>query len=358
MGEHVMKKSLINYVVCPVDGSWLRLENAVYDGEEVQEGSLTCESGHVYLITKGVPRLAGQQTGESANAATRDCFSSKWQKIPTFGFEPRSREFYINWYLQRYGLGGIEGLQRSLHSKKMVLDAGTGLGRDAMLYGENSTGEVFAVDISRSIDLAYKHVGHLSNVHVLEADLNRLPFRKACFDYIGADGVIHHTPDTAVSFRNLTRHLAEGGQIAVYVYKEKGPIREFCDNLLREYYTKSSEEECLEFSRAMTALGKSLSDLNMDFLVPEDIPILKIQAGTYNLQRFIYYNIFKCYWNEELDFDTNMMTNFDWYRPAYAHRHTPEQVKRWCELEGLNILHFDVIDSGISVRAERPGRKK
>ncbi|HCR15865.1 MAG TPA: hypothetical protein DIU35_00135 [Candidatus Latescibacteria bacterium] len=69
----------------------------------------------------------------------------------------------------------------------------------------------------------------------------------------------------------------------------------------------------------MTSLGRALHDLQIEFEVPNDIPLLDIKAGWHNLQRFVYWHIFKCYWNESLDFDTNVMTNFDWYRPKYAY---------------------------------------
>ena len=60
--------------------------------------------------------------------------------------------------------------------------------------------------------------------------------------------------------------------------------------------------------------------------------------------------MFKCFWNEDYDFNTNVAINLDWYRPKYAWRHTPEEVRGWCEEANLTIEHFDVCDSGISVR--------
>ena len=227
------------------------------------------------------------------------------------------------------------------------------MGRDTVLYAENTDGEVFGIDLSESIEFAYQHAGAMSNAHLIQADLRRLPFRPGFFDFIASDQVLHHTPDTEASFKNLVGYLSPGAEIAAYVYKKKGPVREFADDLLRSHYSRASEEECYEFSRAITRLGKALSDLKIDFDVPEDIPILEIKAGRHNLQRFFYWNVLKCYWNDSLDFETNVMTNFDWYHPRYAHRHTPDEVRRWCSEESLEILHFDVIESGISVLARK-----
>jgi ubiquinone/menaquinone biosynthesis C-methylase UbiE/uncharacterized protein YbaR (Trm112 family) len=350
-----MKHTLVSYLVCPSDGQSLQLEETKVDGTEVMEGTLACRQGHLYPVRDGVPRLLLPDALPVAVRKTQESFSAKWRRIPDFGFEAASRQVYVHWYLERYGFGDLDGLRAFLADKRTVLDAGTGLGRDALLYGENTPGQVFALDLSNSIDFAYRHVGHLPNVHLLQADLTALPFRESSFDYIASDQVLHHTPDARASFTGLTRYLAPDGQIAAYVYKEKGPIREFCDDFLRGHYAQSSEEECYTFSRAMTALGKALSDLKIEFEVPEDIPILDIKAGKYNLQRFIYWNIFKCYWNDNLDFEINVLTNFDWYHPRYAHRYTPDEVRRWCEESRLRVIHFDVIESGISVRAKKPG---
>jgi len=320
-------------------------------------GSLTCAEGHSYLITDGVPRFLSSNALSDAPgdaAQTRESFSAKWTRIPNFGHEEASRQMYVNWYLERYGFGTLDNLRDFLADKKTILDAGTGLGRDAILYGENSSAQVIALDISQSIDFAYQHAGHLPNVHLVQADLTMLPCNEGSFDFLACDQVMHHTPDTKASFDHLVRHLAPGGQIAFYVYKKKGPIREFCDDFLREHYTQASEEECYAFSRAMTALGKALSDLKAEVVVPEDIPILEIKAGKHDIQRFVYWHIFKCYWNEKLDWETNVLTNFDWYHPRYAHRHTAEEVRAWCAEAQLEIVLFNVIESGITVRARKP----
>ena len=93
-----------------------------------------------------------------------------------------------------------------------------------------------------------------------------------------------------------------------------------------------SHDDCVAFSKACAEFGKAVSRLNLE------------------MQRDIYWNIFKCFWNEDYDLATNVAINYDWYSPKYAWRHTPEEVKSWCEEANVIIEHFDVCDSGISVR--------
>jgi len=334
-----MRKEILDYICCPVCGKTLSL---------VSSTKLECKQGHKYPIAKGVPRLLiGDELTESQKE-TKESFEIKWDRMPCYGYDEKSRQFRMKWYLQRYGWS-LDGLKQFIKTNKFILDAGTGLGSHVKFYAENTKGQVFGVDISRSVEMASKHVD-LSNAHFIQADLNKLPFRKGFFDFIVADQVLHHTPNTEKSFKNLVELLKKEGQIAVYVYKKKGAVREFCDDYLRGYTTRMTAGECYKFCVAVTKLGKSLTESNLEFEVPEDIPYLNIKAGTYNLQRFIYWNMFKCFWNEDLDVETNVMTNFDWYHPKYAHRHSPEEVKQWFKNAGLYIVNFDVSESGISAR--------
>jgi hypothetical protein len=100
----------------------------------------------------------------------------------------------------------------------------------------------------------------------------------------------------------------------------------------------------------VTKIGKALSDQDIDFEIPEDLAELEIKAGRYDLQRFFYYHIFKCFWNDRFTFDENNLVNFDWYHPTYAHRHSPEEIREWYEEGRLKIVHLDVSESGITAR--------
>ena len=348
-----MKECLLDYIVCPRCGTGFKLDDAEGKGE-IESATLECAGGHRFAVEGGIPRLVVKGSLQEVQKSVQKSFSEKWEIIPDWGHEDKTRNFQLQWYLERYGWGSTENLVKFLSKKRSILDAGTGLGRDARLYAENTEGQVFGIDLSSGIETAYSHLAHLPNLHLIQADLTVLPFREGFFDFIACDQVIHHTPDTEKSFKYLARFLEQGGDIAVYVYKIKGPVREFCDDYIRGYTTKLSAEECYKVSEAITKLGKSLSEMKVEICVPEDIPILEMKAGKYDLQRFIYWNVLKCFWNPDFDYHANLMVNFDWYHPEDAHRHTPEEVRKWFDDVGLEITNFDVSLSGTSVRAKKP----
>ena len=347
-----MKPSLLNDLICPVTGSSLQLvQRSPHDGPEITGGQLQAD-GRNYDVIDGVPVMLATDTFAAGQAETLASFGDKWKQVPNYRNATRSH--YTDWYLERYGFKTINRLREFLWTKQRILDAGTGMGRDADLFAHNTSGTVYAIDASTSVFRVYRDLTACENLNVVQADLTRLPFRPQFFDFISCDQVLHHTPDTRKSLSALLRNLVPGGHIAFYVYKTKSPIREFSDDYIRQFTTRMSPEECLQACQGITSLGKTLSELNVKIQIVEDIPILQIKAGTYDLQRFVYWHMLKCYWNETLDWEMNCITNFDWYHPLHAHRHSPEELRRWCAAENLEIINFEVVESGISVLARKP----
>ena len=352
-----IKPRLLDYIVCPLCGSKLHIrgEESQKDTNEILSGELFCPNKHEFSITNGIPRLIDQGLIDEKQAQTQDSFGYKWKKFEEVSFDPAYLESMFKWHMKRYGWKNEDKLKKTLSKKSRILDAGAGLCRTAAYYSKFTNSEVFGVDIGSSLDVGYGHYAKLPNLHIIQSDLRKLPFNERSFDLILADGVLHHTTSTKESFKYLVNFLRDDGELLAYIYQRKGPIREFCDDYVRENI--KSKEECLKFSEAITKFGKALTDLDVEIEVPEDLPIFDIKKGKYNLQRFFYWNIMKCFWDDEMHYKTDELryensvcVNFDWYHPKYAHRHTPEEVKQWCKEANLKIVNFDVIENGISLR--------
>jgi ubiquinone/menaquinone biosynthesis C-methylase UbiE len=300
---------------------------------------------------RGIPRFV---TDTSTNfIKTEDAFSSKWK---TFNKSYHQKNWYLhqqNWFLDRFGWKTLQNFGRFLKTRHRILDAGTGLGNSAKLFSANPKAEVFAIDASASIDFAYQKYGNAQNINFIQADLRQLPFKKKFFDFVCSDQVLHHTKDTETSFKYLTKFVKKNGLISIYVYNKKAPMREYADTYIREFTTSMTEKECLEFSKDMTYLGKALSELKKKITIKRDIPILKIKAGTYDVQRFIYWYFLKCFWAEDGNFERSVGVNYDWYYPKFAYRHTPEEVRQWFKDTKVRVTHFKEVESGISVSGKK-----
>lgn len=287
---------------------------------------------------------------------TSKSFSEKWHNNRQLAFEETLDETsdIQRWILARNGLAGGEGLRDWLSGRNRILDAGCGNGRVTALLKRNSpaNAEIVGVDLTAA-DVAADNLAGLRNVRVEKRDLLDDLSDLGRFDLIYCQEVLHHTADAARAFRNLTGLLAEGGEIAIYVYKLKPPVREFSDDYVRSRISHLPYEEAMAAMSEITELGRVLSDLKIDVTVPE-VGVFEIEAGTYDIQRFVYHFFAKLFWNPDMDVQANTAINYDWYHPQLASRHTLAEVEDWFEAAGLKIVHRFVDPYGITVRGVRP----
>ena len=343
---------MVQHLICPICGKKFSLKSNKSNSTEILEGKLVCLKNHKFPIKDGIPRLVVDKS--KIFVKTENSFSSKWKNYNKTYHSKKWVDGQKKWFLERFGWKTTSNFNKFLKTRRRILDAGTGVGNSAKLFSSNRKADVFAIDASESITFAYKKYGKIANIHFLQADIQKLPFKKDFFDFICSDQVLHHTKNTERSFKMLTRLLAKKGMISIYVYKIKGPIREYADNFIRKSTVKMTEKRCIEFSKDMALLGKSLSKIKKTITIPKDITPLQIKAGTYDVQRFIYWNFLKCWWSKDVPFEQSVATNFDWYFPEYAYRHTPKEVKKWFKDSKLKIVHFNEIESGISVNGKKP----
>ncbi|RDJ32152.1 MAG: methyltransferase domain-containing protein [Crenarchaeota archaeon] len=347
-----MKMSLIQYLVCPTcrRPTTIKIHKKIKD--EIISGKILCtHCNEDFIIKGGIPRFVTDQTKDFVR--TEEAFSAKWR---THHKNHQAKDWILfqqKWFLERFGWKTLGNFTKFLKTKNKILDAGTGIGNSAKLLSANPNAQVFALDASESIDFAYKKYGNIKNIHFLQADLRQLPFAKKFFDYVYSDQVLHHTKNTATSFKYLTKFLQKDGHISIYVYNKKAPVREYVDDFIRKKTVKMSISECVEFSKDMAVLGKSLSKLKKKITIPRNIPLLGVKAGTYDVQRFVYWHFLKCFWDENDDFERSVGVNFDWYYPKFAFRHTPNEVKKWFKDTKIRINHFKEIESGISVTGKK-----
>ena len=346
-----MKETLIPYLICPICSKKFSVKSIEKRSDEILTGNLICLKNHKFPIKDGIPRFVVDKS--KIFVKTENSFSSKWKNYNKTYHSKKWFNGQKKWFLERFGWKTTSVFNKFLQTRTRILDAGTGVGNSAKLFSSNPKANVFAIDASESVIFAYKKYGNLTNVHFLQADIQKLPFKKGFFDFICSDQVLHHTKNTERSFKMLTKLLAKKGIISIYVYKIKGPIREFADTFIRKSTVKMTEQQCIKFSKDMALLGKNLSKIKKTITIPRDIPVLQIKAGTYDVQRFIYWNFLKCWWSNDVPFEQSIATNFDWYFPEYAYRHDQKEVKKWFKDSKLRIVHFNEIESGINVTGKK-----
>ncbi len=271
---------------------------------------------------------------------TREVFSKKWNERETSQGKDKSFARQKDWYLKLYGFDTESEMSNFLKNKKYIFDAGCGLGYKAAWFSQLSPQSiVLAMDISDSVYIAAKKYGHIKNLFFIKGDIAKTQLKDDVIDYVSCDQVLHHTDNPEDTFQELVRVLSVGGEFSCYVYRKKAIPRELLDDYFRQKSMHLSHEELMELSKQVTELGKRLNELRIEFDSP-DIPLLDIKGGKYDLQRFIYWNFLKCFWNDELGYETSVLTNYDWYAPSKAKRYTKDEFLKMVIKNNLTVKFF------------------
>ena len=287
---------------------------------------------------------------------TKYSFGEKWKSSADFqtGGLAAFDSDTINWIVSRNGFETVEKFAEYFDQFGLILDAGCGNGRILGLFNDllGDNHQLFGVDLAAA-EVAGKNL-ESKGVKVFEGDLTDSSSLSVIPspDFIYCQEVLHHTSDPALSFANLAELLASGGEIAIYVYKQKAPVREFTDDYVRSLISEMSHDDAMKLTMDFAKFGKALSDLEVSVSVPE-LRLLGIEAGTYPVQRLLYHFFVKCYWNPELSDEVNNMINFDWYHPSICSRHTLEEVLGWFSDNNLQVIHSFVDEYGITVRGKK-----
>ena len=241
-----MKKRLLQYLACPSCGGEIHLiaGSEASDGE-ILDGVLSCKScTEQFQVTGGVPRFVKAEQVDEEMAATASSFGWQWQHFTQED--------------EQYGkqlLGWLQPVTPDFFKDKVVLEGGCGKGRHTKLAGQWGARDVIGVDLSDAVDSAFAATRGSGNMHVVQADLCRLPLKTA-FDYSFSVGVIHHLENPEEGFRSLASRIKAGGYLSVWVYgaENNGWITSLVDPLRTRFTSSMSRRGLLHLSKLPTAL--------------------------------------------------------------------------------------------------------
>lgn len=140
-------------------------------------------------------------------------------------------EMYDERYAQEQERKYKKALENVYVTGKTVLDVGCGSG---LFFKEVAAQAdlVIGVDVSRKLLLKAKEQGSaFSNVAVLQADADHLPFRDELFGAVFAFTVLQNVPKPAETLNELKRVAKKGDKIVVTGLKKAFPLTSFIDLL-------------------------------------------------------------------------------------------------------------------------------
>jgi SAM-dependent methyltransferase len=176
------------------------------DHKDVPDADLRCPAcGAIYPILRSIPRFVPK-------ANYTDNFGLQWNR-----FRQTQLDSHLGLTISRDRFVMQTGWSVESLKGASVLDAGCGAGRFAEV-ALSLGAEVYAIDYSSAVDACWENLGAHPRLHVLQADIYRLPFAPASFDFVYSFGVLQHTPDVHSAFLAVARQARPGGSVAVDVY--------------------------------------------------------------------------------------------------------------------------------------------
>lgn len=316
-----------------------------------------------YLVSEGggkfsmegrfINFLEGQ---DNRNEATVKEATFRWEHSTRLEQDDEFIKHQFNDFLKRYGFENEQDFSKFLENVKTIAEIGAGEGRLVDWFLKYSNATIYALEISDSTNYLKEKYEDTDRVIVIKADALLHPFADGSIDLLSCEQSIHHTDQPGIIFDSLAKCLSAGGRVLLSIYAEKSPIRENFDKIIRDAIAQLPSEEKHDVAKKMTDIGRILSEMEVDVQIPEDFAEFgHLKGENMSLQRFIYFAIMKCFWNEDFTYDKCVEFNHDWYSYPVCNTVSPEDAKRWFDNNQIRIDHADVNHANVNLRgASKP----
>ena len=187
--------------------------------------------------------------------------------------------------------------------------------------------------------------------------MNKIPkknfFKK--FDFIWAEGTIHHSENIPSAIKNLSNCLKKDGILIFWTINQQKPLRKVTDKFFRKFYSNNSLNdqfnESVLLSDLSIKIGKVLGDKKIK--IKKNINSLDLKKGTYKIQSLIYDYILKLYYYPNISIERVAHQIFDWYSPVFYHQIGEKDLKKLLILNNLKVLNHYERNNGHYVIAKK-----
>ena len=191
---------------------------------------------------------------------------------------------------------------------RMIADIGCGCGRN-LIYASRYSDSLIGIDLSKESLAFAESLGLSDNLELIYGDNLDIPLASNHIDLVISDGVIHHTGDTYLAFRECIRVLKPGGTLYLALYKKY------------RYYTLLYK-----------SLGYMLRYLNKTRFGSF------IMDNTFVLLHFLLYRVFR---KRKLNIEETRNIFYDYFLTPIATFHSKNDVQNWIDENNCFLDAYD-----------------
>jgi ubiquinone/menaquinone biosynthesis C-methylase UbiE len=264
-----------------------------------------------------------------------ESFGLQWNKFSKTQLDSYTKTQISEKRLERL-IGDLNQLKN-----KVVLEIGCGSGRfTEILLKHGST--VVSMDMSTAV-IANKKNFPITDKHlIVQADMNKLPFKDEVFDFIICVGVLQHTPDTFESINNSQRVLKKGGTYVLDHYTHT-----------LSYYTKTT----FLFRKFISFYDKDKKYQIIETIFKTFYPFHYAVRKMYFLQIFLsrlspIHVYFKAYpeLTDDLQKEWSLLDTHDSLADPYKRHLSKAAIKKYLLDKGYSIEYIAYAGNGVEAR--------
>jgi SAM-dependent methyltransferase len=256
----------------------------------------------------------------------RDLDKQKTHTARSFGYKWKKFAVIDHHYKKNF-LDEIFPLDyRTFFKGKTVLDAGTGIGIPCYCIAEHGAKEVFAVDITESIRIAYENTKEFNNICVAQADIYKMPFKRNSFDVVVCVAVLQHLPNPWEAFDELLSFVKPGGTLILWVYANEGNnfVRFFVEPFRKWFTRKLPIQFVLGLSYFLGAIFQFLAQCVYK-------PMNKVNMTWLPLNNYIIYRT-------NFDYKMNTQMIFDQLLAPTSYLFSKKEIEQMFNRPTINLV--------------------
>ncbi len=315
----------------------------------IHKNKCTCSNGHYFETDSNFINFVNNQ--DERDKEVENSASFRWDNSLRLENDEGFQKHELTDLLKRYGFADKEHFKSFLKDTRFIAEIGAGEGRLVDFFLKYSDAHIFALELSDSAYYLKKKYAKNNRVTIFKCDAQKHPFKNSSIDLMSCDQCIHHSKNPGAIFDSLSKSLSINGTCLLSVYAKKSNVREKMDTIIRDRISQMSNSEKLDISDKITELSKILSQIDLNIHVPAEYTEFGNLAGQeMSLQRFLYYAVFKCFWNDSFTFEKCKEFNFDWYSYPICYKTSPEEAVQWFTRNNINITHVDFNFSNVNIK--------